>query len=160
VNHSTQSIPTLDPSAAPIGNGSTHGLGRREAQGAVGTVGVVVINEDRQHVLEMLTVEDQEPIETLRANGPYEPLRHPVRLRRAKGRTNDLDPVTSKDRVKTVRELLVPIANQEANRFRPLRQPPRQLPSLLSDPWPARIWCASGQMDPAVAQLDEVQHIE
>jgi hypothetical protein len=67
VNHSTQSIPTLDPSAAPIGNCSTHWLGRREAQGAVGTVSVVAISEDRQYMLEMLTVEDQEPIETLRA---------------------------------------------------------------------------------------------
>jgi hypothetical protein len=58
---------------------------------------VVVISEDGKHVLEMVAVEDQQPIETLRANGAHEPLRHPIGLRRAKRRANDLDPVASKD---------------------------------------------------------------
>jgi hypothetical protein len=35
---------------------------------------LVVINEDAKHMLEMLWVEDQEPIETLRANGAHEPV--------------------------------------------------------------------------------------
>jgi hypothetical protein len=33
-----------------------------------------VINEDAKHMLEILWVEDQEPIETLRANGAHEPV--------------------------------------------------------------------------------------
>ena len=39
---------------------------------------VVMIDEDANDLLEMLAVEDQEPIQTLRANGPYEPLRTPL----------------------------------------------------------------------------------
>jgi hypothetical protein len=58
---------------------------------------VVVICEDGKYVLEMLAVEDQQPIETLRANGAHEPLRHPIGLQRAKQRANDLDPVASKN---------------------------------------------------------------
>jgi hypothetical protein len=39
-----------------------------------------------KHPLKMLLVQDQQPVETLRANGAHEPLRHPVRLRGAKRR--------------------------------------------------------------------------
>ena len=36
---------------------------------------VVVINQDTKHLLEMLDVQDQEPIQTFRPNRPHEPLR-------------------------------------------------------------------------------------
>ena len=65
----------------------------------------------------MLAVQDQQPIQTLRANRPHEPFRDAVCLRGAKRRANDLDPIASKHLVKTLGELLVPIANQEAERF-------------------------------------------
>jgi hypothetical protein len=79
----------------------------------------------------MVAIEDQEPVETLRTDGPHESLRHPVRLRRAKRCTNDLAAVAAKHLVKLAREFLVPIVNQESNWFRPVRQGPRQLPRLL-----------------------------
>ena len=46
---------------------------------------VVMMDEDAQDMLEMLGIEDQKPIETLRANGPHKPLRHSVCLRGANG---------------------------------------------------------------------------
>jgi hypothetical protein len=90
---------------------------------------VVVISEDAKHPREMVAIADQEPVQTLCANGPHEPLRHPVRLRGTKRRAQDLDPLAAKHLVKIGCELLVPIANQEANWFRALRPCPRQLPA-------------------------------
>jgi hypothetical protein len=57
---------------------------------------VVVVDEHATDVLEMLAVEDQEPIQALRANRPHEPFRNTVCLRRA----NDLYPIGLKDPVK------------------------------------------------------------
>jgi len=56
---------------------------------------MIVVREDGQDPLEVLLVQNQQPVETLRANGAHEPLRHPVRLRRAKRRANDPDPLAS-----------------------------------------------------------------
>ena len=75
-------------------------------------------DEHAHHMVEMVAImvaiEDQEPIQTLRANCPHEPLRDAVRLRRTKGRENDLYPFGLKDPVKTLCELLIPVANQVA----------------------------------------------
>ena len=78
---------------------------------------IVMVDEDANDLLEMLAVEDQEPIQTLRANRPYEPFRDTVCLGRAKRRANNFYPVALEDPVKTLGELLIPIANQEPERF-------------------------------------------
>ena len=65
---------------------------------------VVVVDEDVKDMLELLVVHDQEPIQTLRANGPHEPLRHAVCLRRTKRRANDLYSIASEYPIKAVRE--------------------------------------------------------
>ena len=51
---------------------------------------VVMCDEQAYHMVEMFAIEDQEPIQTFRTNGPHEPLRDAVRPRRTKGRENDL----------------------------------------------------------------------
>jgi hypothetical protein len=75
---------------------------------------VVMVDEDANDLLEMLTVEDQEPIQTLRANRPHEPFRDTVCLRSAKRRANNLYPLAFENSVKTLGELVIAIANQEA----------------------------------------------
>ena len=124
------------------------------------SMAVVMVNEDANDLLEMVAVEDQEPIETLRANGPHEPFRDPVGLRGPKRRANDLHPIALENPVKTLGKLLIPIANQEAERFLALRQRPRQLAGLLCHPRPAGIGRASGEMHATSAELDEEEHIE
>ena len=121
---------------------------------------VVMVNKDANDLLQMLVVEDQEPIQTLRANSPHEPFRDPVGLRGPKRRANDLHSIALEDPVKTLGELLIPIANQEAERFLALRQRPRQLPGLLRHPWPARSGCAPREMHATSAELDEEEHVE
>src|SRR5262245_27556605 len=97
---------------------------------------VVVINEDP---VQMVTIQNQEAVEAFRPDGPHEPLRHAIGLWGAKRRANDLDAVAAKHLVKTSDEFLVAIANQEPNRFLPLRPGPRQLPGLLRHPTRARM---------------------
>ena len=53
----------------------------------------------------MLVVEDQEPIQTLSANGPHEPFGDTVGLRRAKRRAKDRYPIALEDPVKAFGEL-------------------------------------------------------
>ena len=121
---------------------------------------VVMVDEDANDLLEMLAVEDQEPIQTLRANHPHEPFRDTVGLRRAKRRANDLNPIALEDPVKTLGKLLIPIANQEAKRVPALRQRPRQLPGLLRHPRPGRMGRAPREMHATRAELDEEEHVE
>src|SRR5262245_39826642 len=123
-------------------------------------VPVVLIDEDFKNSLKVRLVQDQQPIEALRTGCAHESLGNPIRLWRAKRRTNDLNVVTSEHVVKTRGEFLIPIANQESDGFRALRQGPRQLPGLLNDPRLARIGRATGQMDAPAAQFDEEQDIE
>ena len=66
-----------------------------------------MIRENGEDALKMLLVQDQHPIEALRANSAHEPLCDPVRLRGAKRRANDLQPNASKHRVKAAGEFLV-----------------------------------------------------
>ena len=61
------------------------------------SMAVVMVDEDANDLLEMLAVEDQEPIQTLRANRPHKPLRDTVCLGRAKRRANDLYPIALED---------------------------------------------------------------
>jgi hypothetical protein len=62
----------------------------------MGPVLVVVGHEDIKNTRQMLLVQDQHPVETFRADRAHKPLSHPVRLRRAKRRANDRDPIASK----------------------------------------------------------------
>ena len=56
---------------------------------------------------------EQNAVETFRAGAAHEPLRNPIRLRRAKWRANDLYPFATEHVVKLVGEFPDPIANQE-----------------------------------------------
>jgi len=163
VYHATETIATLDPSLVPLcsrRDPRTVRVRCSEGQGSVRPVAVVVVDEDVEEPLEVLLVQDQQPVETLRANGAHEPFRHPVRPRGAKRRANDLNPLASEHPVKVVGEFLVPVANEEAEGVRRCRQCPRQLPRLLGDPRRARIRRTSRDMHAAAAQFDEEEDVQ
>jgi hypothetical protein len=121
----------------------------------MGPVFVVMGHEHLEHTLKVFLVQNEQPVETFRADGAHEPFGHPIGLWGAERRANDFDPVTPEHVIKLVGELLVPITNQEANGFRAARQRPGQLASALDDPRRAGMRCASGQMHTTAAQLDE-----
>jgi hypothetical protein len=72
---------------------------------------VVVIREDGEDPFEVLLIQDQQPVETLRANGSHKPLGHAVRLRSPKRRASDFHAMASKNVFKPGREFLIPVAN-------------------------------------------------
>ena len=78
------------------------------------SVDVRVVHEHGDNSLAMSLVQDRQPVETFGTNGAHEPLRHTIRLQGTKRRANNLEASPSKYLVKTVAELLVPVANQEA----------------------------------------------
>ena len=56
------------------------GLRRRETQSTVRTMPIVVVHEVGDDAFEVLVIQNEEPVETLRPNGSYEPLRYTIRL--------------------------------------------------------------------------------
>ena len=121
---------------------------------------VIVVHENGGNSFEMSLVQDEQLIETLGTNSAHESLCHTIRLRGAKRGANDLDARASKHLVKTVGELLVPVANQEAELLGAFSQHPSQLPGLLCDPWRGRIRRAAREMDAAAAQFDEEEDVQ
>src|SRR5262245_64654612 len=95
-------------------------------------VPVVMVDEHFKDPLEVLLVQNQQPVETFRADRAHQSLGDAIGLRRAKRRTNDLNPFASEHVVKPIGEFLIAIANQKPQRFRALGYGPRQLPSLLN----------------------------
>ena len=67
---------------------------------------VLVIDVDAEHPLELASVEDQQPVETLGADGSDEALRDGVRLRRPHRRLHNPDALAT--RVPAVPELAYP----------------------------------------------------
>src|SRR2546427_9845985 len=93
MNQTTKSITAVDASAAPFGCWETTRLGRSQVQGTAGPMPIVMIHEDFKHALQVPSVPDQHPVQTLGANCADESPRYPIRLRRTKWRANDLDAV-------------------------------------------------------------------
>jgi hypothetical protein len=79
----------------------------------VRTVAVVMVDEHAEHSLEMSAVEDQEPVETFRADGGDEAFGDGVRFGREDRRADDLDPFAAEDAVEVAGELAVAVADKE-----------------------------------------------
>jgi hypothetical protein len=160
MNDTAKPIAPLNLFTAPWWDRRVWRLWRYQAQVAVGTMDVVVINEDTKDPLEVVLIQNQEPVEAFRPDGPHKPLRHAVGLGGSKRRANDLDVLTPKHRVETTGKFLIAIANQETNGLLTLRARPGQLPGLLRDPLLARMRGTAGQVHTTAAQLDEEQHVQ
>jgi len=74
-----------------------------------------VVDVDAEDVLEVAAVEDQEPVETLGADGANEPLRDRVRLRRSHRRPDDPDAFAAEDLIEGTAVLAATIPDQEAD---------------------------------------------
>ena len=109
----TESIPSHNPSGRQddrwVDGPERWGL----PQGAVWAVHVVVIGVRGQHRHQMPTSEDEHPVQQLAPHGAHPPLSIGVRPRCPDRRTQDLDPLSSKDRVEHDGELRIPITDQK-----------------------------------------------
>jgi hypothetical protein len=96
-----------------------------------------VVHEDGKGPLELLLVQDQQPVQTLRANGAHKPLRHPVRLRGTKRRADDFQAIASKHLVNTVAGAFAKTRARSSHRAcRPVRDPLREAMCAPSTPRP------------------------
>jgi hypothetical protein len=103
---------------------------------------------------------DQEPVETVAADGPDPALGERVGVWRTKRRADDLDAVAFEDVVEGAAELAVAVADQEPDRLGPIQERPGKLPGLLGCPTPIRVGGATGEMNAAAAEVDEEEHVE
>src|SRR5436190_12928978 len=112
VDEATEPVAAVD--LAPARYRILLGFRRAELEPTVRPLGVVVVDVDAEHTLEVAVVEDQQPVETLRADGSDEALRDRICLRRAHGRLHRPDAVASEDLVEGTAVLAVAVADQEA----------------------------------------------
>jgi hypothetical protein len=68
-----------------------------------------------EDVFEVTAIEDQQPVETLAANGADEALGNCVRLRRTNRGLNDSDPFAAEDLFEWAAVLTVAVPDQEAD---------------------------------------------
>lgn len=81
-----------------------------------------------ENAREVLRVQNQQPIETLRANRPDKALRDAVRLWRLNRCSDDPNPSTLKQLIEAVRKFAVVVANQHPHRLSAVEQRPCDLP--------------------------------
>ena len=94
-------------------------FGRLKRESAVGAFAVVVLDVDGQDVFEVAAPDDQQPVETLVADGTDEALGVGVQLRGADRRVDHLDPFAAEDLVEGAAELAVAVVEQEPRRSLP-----------------------------------------
>jgi hypothetical protein len=75
----------------------------------------------------MACIQDQQPVQTLASDRPYEPFRDPIRLRCPNRRPHDSAALRPKHRIETVRELAIVIAKDKTNGVRALGERPCDL---------------------------------
>jgi hypothetical protein len=85
-------------------------------------VAVVVRDEDAEHLFEVPSAEDEEPVEAFGAGGADEALGDGVRLWRANRSSNDLEALAAEDGVEAAAEFGVAVMDEEAEWRRPLGQ--------------------------------------
>ena len=136
VDESAESVAALDlVTGRSCGCGCR--FGRKERESAVGALAVVMRYVEAKHSFEVAAAEDQQPVETLGADGADEALGIGIRLRCADRRVDHLDRFVAEDVVEGGAELAVAVVDQEAH---PLEQAGEaEVPRLLGDPAARRV---------------------
>jgi hypothetical protein len=120
----------------------------------VGTVSVVVLDVGAEHLLEVSSPGDQQPVQTFGPHRTDPALGISVGVGRLHRRDQHLGVVRTEDVVEGAGELRVSIANKEAHSSAPPAQHQAQVAGLLGNPSPIRVGGHAGHMDPPSAQLD------
>ena len=100
VDESAESVAALD---LVTGSGCRCRFGCKERESAVRTLAVVMRCVEAQHAFEVAAAEDQQPVETLGADGADEALGIGIRLRCADRRVDHLDRLAAEDLVERAR---------------------------------------------------------
>src|SRR4029453_9859311 len=98
---------------------------------------VVVVDVDAEDAFEVATVEDQQPVETFRADGSDEALGNGIRSRRPQRRLHGPDAFAAQNLVEGGAVLAVAPADQEAHA--PIVEVETEIARLLGNPGAGRV---------------------
>jgi len=131
----------------------------QEVEGTVRPVLVVVATVDAEHLLKMAATDDEDPVETVRADGAHPTLGVGVRVRGPDGRADDSDALCPEHLVEGMAELRVTIADEKPE---PLlgAELLREVAGLLHNPASVRVRRAGDVLDPPLLERDEEQHVD
>ena len=122
--------------------------------------GVVVPQVLGQHSVQMLLVDDQQPVEDLPAQGTDEPFADRVRLRGLRRAGQDPDALRGEHGIEGAGELARAVPDQELHRGYSLAQVHQEVASGLRRPRAVRVRGDAGQVSPAGAVLDDHQRVD
>src|SRR5918996_2100889 len=125
----------------------------------MGPVLVVMPAVGTEHVLEMLAAEDEDPVETVGADGSHPAFGVGVRVWRLDGRADHLDDLGAEDLVEGVAELLVAIVDEESEGL-VISEFHDQVARLLGDPASVRTRGTGDVLDSSRRQRDEEEDVE
>ena len=159
VDHATE---PLTPTDNEVVGGRRPGSpgGRGLAEGAVRPVGVVVIDVDSEHVVELAAVHDQDPIEELSAKAADPPLRDRVRSGRADRGAHDLDAFGAEHGIEHGGELAVSVPDQVLEPAGPIAEIHDEVPGALGHPRPVRVGGDPEQPGPPGGELHDEEQVE
>jgi len=120
-------------------------------------LGVVVVGVDAERPFKVAAVEDQQPVETLRADGSDEALCDRVCLRRPRGSLHGPDTFAAEDFVEGAAVLAVAVADQQADVVG--GEVEAEVARLLGHPVAGGIPRAAGQPQAPNVVRDEEEHV-
>jgi hypothetical protein len=158
----TEEIASVD-SGRPTHPGERQSNGwirRLQPERPVRTVGVVVLDIDPQHLLEVAAPDDQQPVQALGPHRSDPALRVGVGVRRLHRRDQHLGALGTEHVVEAAGELRVAVAQHEAQLSSSFAAHHQQVAGLLGDPQTVGGGGHPSQMDSPGVELDEEQHLQ
>jgi hypothetical protein len=142
-------------------------LGRRRVrerravvERAVRSVLVVVADVGADDLFELAPAEDQDPVEAFAAQASHPALGMRLRLWRSHRRLDHTDAIGTEHFVEAARELAVAVTHEEPHRPLLLGEGQYKVACLLRHPALVRIRGHAAEMDAAVRELDEKEHVQ
>jgi hypothetical protein len=161
VDDPTQHVATADVAERPGSKGHfAERCGHLESKTTVRPMLVVVPDVIAKDGFEMVTAENERPVETLFSYGPYPALRDRVRAGRSHRCPDHLDAFGSEHVVEAGGELGVAVSDQEPERPSVRGEIACEVPGNLGDEGPGRMIGDTEDVHHSALELDDEQRIE
>src|SRR5215210_6917778 len=132
MDKSAEEIATLQ-AIGSVQRSRVSAIGRNEVERAVRSVLVVMATVDAEHVLEMTSAEDEDPVEAVGAERSYPAFGVGVRVRRLDRRADHLDALGAEDLVEGMAELRIAVVDKKPKGLL-VAELHDKIARLLSDP--------------------------
>jgi hypothetical protein len=133
---------------------------RLKAKRPVRPMGVVVLNVDSEHLLEVAASDVQQPVQALGAHRPDPALGVSVRVGGPHRRQEHLGALGAEQIIEGAGELRVPVAQREAQPPSSFAKHQQEVAGLLGDPGAIWVGGHSGEVDASGVHFDEEQHVQ